>query len=1112
MLTLQSENMPANLLRFRFVKSTLLLISLFLLLPLHAQKVCTTYLWHMDQPVYWADKSKDKPESKQYVEESQRLKLNGTNMYPGSSVAHPTNDLQDIFSKADRVNAYQFTPRDAVNSIKDLPKSGAQLSISGGLLENIQSLGLKNQWGYSPTWMNAYKEANGWKTSGNFPRLDIVCFTNDHALSPLVSDRTLVKQIKVHQYVANKYYGYTSKGYWPAECAFSERIIKSLADCGIQWSVIANSHLARTLSDYVHPYNITGNIEAPNKADIVAAKGNNWYSGTIDGRGSLLAAPYCYQAHKAQYIDPTTGTAYKIDVIPMCNYISYLDGFGTHGTSDIATNIEPFSNTTQPSLVLMAHDGDNAWGGGSSYYNESVTGFTHAAASAGYEPTTIQQFLSDHPVPANDIVHVEDGAWVNAASDWGHPQFINWLWPLYDASTYKFNPDGWTEDARNWAVITATENYVTMAEDFEGSNLRIDKIAEGGSTATDAEKAWHFYFGGLNSGFMYYGKAEDMEVKASMTGNIAIDYANKVIIAHDGLDMTPPSVFIPQRYPYNPGSVGFGPTTGYKKVNYSSDFTVWTFAYDVSGLSSVTLKYRTDKDGTDSESNTQNETYAGGADVSVWQDIAMTRRPMAADPTNDPELNFFILPKAKADLCYAAITGLKDTLVDYYVEAVDTKGNTFRTPIQHVYISDGSGVNSGTSGNVTWNPTSPTTANAITISCKNATSASLLHWGVNATTSSGAWTTPNSVYQPTGTVASTGGAVETPFTLVNGVWQVTIGPFNNPLQTISAVNFVINYGNNTWDNNSGSNYLITVAPVATNNPIGQNINKSLSANETYTFSVTDFGFSSPISNTFKGIKIVTVPTSGSLILGSSPVTTNQIITNISQLSYIGGSNSGAFTFQIIDSNDLISDATYTATFIIGTITPTGITVSFKKPTDWGTSGVSLYAWTGTSTAVAGSWPGTAMNDKGNGWYSYTFDASITNVNVIFSKNGSPQTVDITGVTQTTCYQQSGLNGSKLTVSTIDCNTTEIRAPEILLQAIVYPQPAIDKFVIELPNISDQGKFNINIVDLSGKIVYKSTFTGNSAIFDCSDIKPGLYVVHITAEKSGMEFNSKLALK
>ena len=81
-------------------------------------------------------------------------------------------------------------------------------------------------------------------------------------------------------------------------------------------------------------------------------------------------------------------------------------------------------------------------------------------------PTTVQQFLDDHPVPAYDLVHVEDGAWFNAANDWGHPQFINWFWPLFDNSTYTFDPNGWTEDARNWAVLTAGENHVQMAEDL----------------------------------------------------------------------------------------------------------------------------------------------------------------------------------------------------------------------------------------------------------------------------------------------------------------------------------------------------------------------------------------------------------------------------------------------------------------------------------------------------------------------------------------------------------------------------------------------------------------------------------------------------------------------
>ena len=99
----------------RLFKQVLFLLLVISIAPLYGQSVYTTYLWHMDQPVYWPDYSKDKPDSKQFVEESQRLKSNGTNMYPGSSVAHPSNDLAGIFSLADRVAAYQTSPRDAVN-------------------------------------------------------------------------------------------------------------------------------------------------------------------------------------------------------------------------------------------------------------------------------------------------------------------------------------------------------------------------------------------------------------------------------------------------------------------------------------------------------------------------------------------------------------------------------------------------------------------------------------------------------------------------------------------------------------------------------------------------------------------------------------------------------------------------------------------------------------------------------------------------------------------------------------------------------------------------------------------------------------------------------------
>ena len=48
----------------------------------------------------------------------------------------------------------------------------------------------------------------------------------------------------------------------------------------------------------------------------------------------------------------------------------------------------------------------------------------------GYVATTIQQYLSDHPVDENDMVHVEDGGWVNPDGDFGSPQSLKWNYPL----------------------------------------------------------------------------------------------------------------------------------------------------------------------------------------------------------------------------------------------------------------------------------------------------------------------------------------------------------------------------------------------------------------------------------------------------------------------------------------------------------------------------------------------------------------------------------------------------------------------------------------------------------------------------------------------------------
>ncbi|MBK6965360.1 MAG: hypothetical protein IPH20_15875 [Bacteroidales bacterium] len=792
-------------------------LSLFftLLFPafLSTAQVHTSYLWHLEQPIYWPETSVTNPNEYQKAWESQYLKWNNGNWYSDGQ-QHPLNNIQEIFSNEDRKAVYQYRAKDAVQSLLGLPEAGAQVNYSGCLMENVNSLAGAGQWGYNNGWQNSFITARGWITTGGKPRMDITAFSKDHALSPLLSDKMLRRQIQAHRYLYTQNFGSSpdySKGYWPAECSFSVRNIKALREEGLEWVVIANSHLARTLNDYPLNFGTSGcNIDPPNGADKVTTNGNHWWNGQIDGRGGTFAAPYCYQAHKAKYVDPETGTEYKITVVPMDDVLSYQNGYSTMGTGTIDVSIAPYDDPAQPSMVLLAHDGDNAWGGGYDYYTNSVSGFAYEAASKGYVPSTIQQFLTNHPAPENDVVHVEDGSWVNAANDWGHPQFINWLWPMY-TSGYEFNPEGWTEDARNWAVLVAAENRVQMAEDLQGS-LNIANIVYPTNASNSAERAWHYLLPAFNSGYMYYGTSLDMEVKQSLACNRASAYADQVINAHPGTDNTPPTVFIPQRYPYNPGGTGFGPNYGYQQHQNSSDFHVWTFAYDVSGVQSAVLKYRLDNDGTNPLGNNDNETFAGGAGVQTWQSIAMTYRNFpTGNVTGNPEVNFFILPDYIAGEYYAEITGIAEKLLDYYVEVTDGEGNLSKTPIQHVYVGPSNTGGGGQNG-VFWTPENPTLNDVITITQTDVTIGAKLHWGVN--TAGNAWQTPDVSYWPAGSYLfnGSGPAIESAMNGPDGEGNITIqlGPFNNPEQVVNAVDFVIHYNNNTWNNNNGADFHIPV--------------------------------------------------------------------------------------------------------------------------------------------------------------------------------------------------------------------------------------------------------------------------------------------------------------
>lgn len=771
-----------------------------LLLPAPApggtNSVHTTWLWHLHQPVYWPDRRNwggDHYEAAWDTIQQQ----NAGRPHPSPEV------LTTIFGEADRVADYQHQPHDALNSILSYANAGAQMSFSGALMENVQSLGANGQLGYGANWNSYNQQARSWTTSGGKPRLDLVNFTYHHALAPLISDETLEMELRIQQRQMEIYWGTSvplSRGYFPAETCFSEHMIPILNKVGIAWTVVANNHLARACPDMPIATGSGGEMcDLPNPADeLNPPQGAGNYQRTSIDRGCspTQVMPFGFQLHHARYVDPNTGAASEIILAPSDQVFGWKDSYSTWDLGLIAP-LAARNNPARPSLVLCAHDGDNAWSGGSSYYNEWVGQMAGTAVSDGYEPTTIEQFISDFPPDTNDVVHVEDGGWVFADGDFGSPMFINWHWPPSYTSNGANVVDpslGVSDKADNWRVIIATENRVKTAQQISGITPVIDQVRDPGSfsgTPNGIELGWHYYLASLDSGFVYYGCHDDECLRAVVAQSNAVRNVNSYL-SNLANDTTPPTVFIPQRHPWNPGGTNFGVQYGYKvTVEQNSDFWIWTYAYDVSGITNVSLLLRVN--GTNPPTSDQFKTYAGGPLAGAWQTSNLTQRVTAPVSGETPQ---YI-----ADYYYTRVSGISNAFVDYYVSATDARGNICQSPIQHVWVGAGSGGSGSSGGLVSVSPVQPVAGNSVTIQYvatgRNLASANpvYLHLG---------WNNWNPVVSPDAAMIPQGGT--------SNWWQYTVTiPAN-----ATNLNCVFNNGSGTWDNNGGANWNFTVS--ANSNP------------------------------------------------------------------------------------------------------------------------------------------------------------------------------------------------------------------------------------------------------------------------------------------------------
>lgn len=719
--------------------------------PIHV-----TYLWHMHQPIYYPYES---------------LLTTDSNGRFNFNVAAVHND---------RSGNYTTWPKDAVQlgADKGMDHAGAQCSFSGSLGENLNNL-----WGYctSADWDNAYDWArNSLKTSLNNPRLDMVGIAYHHSLMPLTCKESMRMQIKLHKEQYQELWdtgGSYAKGFWPPEVAFAEWIIKPLVDEGLEWVLVDNIHFDRACRNY--PWSDGGNILRPNPADAQNPDPGNWVQLDNIWAGTKVSAPWGYQPHYVQYVDPWSDPASpaisKIVAVPAARYEGNENGRGGYGSfkpeNVWGAHVGLNNDASHPMLMVCHSDGDNYGMKNSSAWHDSHNLFLEMCkANADFDNTTVQDYLQTFPPSATDVIHVEPGSWSGA--DNGDPEFKKWNG---DPQT-----DGKCPDRFSWSVLVAAQNRVILADSLE-NGYSLNDVEWG--IGTDTARAWHYYLNGETSCYWYW----DTDWGNPWNGNVtracnqAIAEANKVLARHAGVDALGPSIFPPQRDPYNPGGYEWNETTP-----QPSDFQVWTFADDASGLGRVTLRWRTDKDGLNPISSVQNELYAAGNEVNAWNDIAMSG---SWDPSDKGPDNIVPAPTARAMTYKATIAGQNDVLIDYFVEAVDGKGNTNRSDIMHVWV--GAANTNVPQPSVEFDPAAPDGCTQVTVRYKKTGSLGgsqvYIHIGRNG------W---QDVVTPDPAMTDSG-----------DYWTYV---YATPTNT-TAINVCFNNGGGIWDNNGDANWSVAVA-------------------------------------------------------------------------------------------------------------------------------------------------------------------------------------------------------------------------------------------------------------------------------------------------------------
>ena len=693
----------------------------------------------------------------------------------------PHDDLGTYYTPDAKTGAYQYWPMQVANEMQNWSgaKGQVHVTMSGAVVNNVQNLAtLQNVAGYSnPNWGQSWANTFGsLKTVNNYRTLDTIHFTGHHSMGPLVGTDYFLKDLLYQNATLAQSYFLggnfaSSKGYFPTELGFSERLIPTLAKLGVQWSVLGNNHYSRTLKDYPYAtYDATGDtiVSPPNRADLQnTSTTGSWVANGMAHEQQVIVNkfPFASTPHWVRYVDPATGAVSKIAGVPVSQNGSWLEGWEGSTTVD---EIAPYAALEPRQFFVVAHDGDNS-GGRAGALSTWQAGYNTTCSGNGY-CLGIDEYLRQWPIPSSDVQHVQDGSWVDTRDSSSDPTWYHWRLPfmIWKGQFADFNringlnlapktnlkgvqegatvslEYGWHYLERNFALLQASMNYAKTAEQiwldahpnywspttaldhqvtYNGNQLnpwmmsypvKGNPAADYAGGANPAELAWYFLLPAMDSGFGYYDENKDDDVKPTLAFNNSLAFSKPYVQSNLAQDRTGPSVWWPQRYPYNPGSVNASKAEGWTVQHYSKDFAIYTYAYDVSGIASAKVKVRVHSSNSINASDDTYKVYDPAAmsavpglsitpaSVGAWEDYPMQVRDLQQDmngvawvPTTRDTLA--VLPAQEiGDLYYVYLSNYRNQLLDYYVEMTDNAGNVTRSEIQQVFVGAGTYTATGT--------------------------------------------------------------------------------------------------------------------------------------------------------------------------------------------------------------------------------------------------------------------------------------------------------------------------------------------------------------------------------------------------------------------------------